>query len=416
MKLISMHSIIKNVEQKNIILFLHIPKTAGTSFLTVLRNVFSDERIIRIISPHSELEPYFLDLMQSDLSSISCITGHIPRYIWQKHESEMRIFTLLRHPIDRVFSLYRFLSLASSTELAEIGLLPGFTFDEFLSTYAPGTYSQVNNGMSRMLSSDRSFNNPDDNAFWNTKALAEQLPSHLTFLGQTDFGIVEEMGKTLRLIEKSWNIPYEIEEYRENSTSSERNLLTVENINRIVELNTVDIALYHAACKIFHERVKDLVVSEARTTGQTVWQGTLGTDTNISEISGRQGFYATEDYNFSWLMFENVPIIHFLYPIELLGKEAWIKLRIYMVTPSYNAASIVIKLNHNRLDFTVSEREENWCTLTVGPILADLDIQQLTIELPYVVPVHIIEPSSMDRRHLGVALATVGFRDQFQDD
>lgn len=401
--------------KKHTILFLHIPKTAGTSFLTVMKNVFGDEGVLRIVSPHSEFEKISVDLMKCDLSLVACIAGHIPRYIWHKYEDKLRYFVMLRDPIDRVFSLFRFLSSADAKDLAEIGLYPGFTFDEFLSTRAPGTFGQVNNGMSRMLSNKRSLNDPDDNAFWDAGSMLDELQENFAFLVENDFGIVEKMKETLRLVEKSWDIPYEIEEYRENSTSNDDGLRTVQNIHRIVELNTIDISLYQAARKLFHERVKALTSSDGHLTAQVVWQGTLGADTTISEISGRQGFYPSEDYNFSWLMFESTPKIHFFCPIELIEKQSWIDLRIYMITPSYKVESIVIKLNNVLSGFTITDIDENWRTLTVGPISFNSEIQQLTIELPYVIPVNVIEPNSMDQRHLGIALATVGFRSSFYE-
>lgn len=409
MKLIQRDENIENLSKKKVILFIHIPKTAGTSFHTIMRNIFGDERVLRIINPHAEIENASLDLMKSDLSVFSCITGHIPRYIFNEYEHKIQFFTMLRDPVDRVFSLYRFLSRAHTKDLAEVGLLPGFTFGEFLSTRAPGTFAQVNNGMSRMLSRKKSLNNPDDSEFWNSNTMINELEYVFKFLEQTDFGLVEYMNETLNLIKISWNIPYAIEEYSENSTSFDDKIRTMENIHRIVELNTVDIALYQEARKIFKERVKVCGSSNGSITEQAVWRGTLGIDATIHEIAGRQGFYPTEDYNFSWLMLNSTPKINFFYPSETIGETFYLKLRVYVITSLYRLNSVIIKINNNIKSFYINDIDGNWCTITVKELSFSVGIQELTIEMPYAIPVHVIEPHSMDERCLGVALATVGF-------
>ena len=82
--------------------FLHIPKTAGTSLTHVLASHWS---CVRIIPQHEIID----NLQENELDKINLVAGHF--YAYQlKHPSLMRFtpITVLRDPIARLFSEYRF--------------------------------------------------------------------------------------------------------------------------------------------------------------------------------------------------------------------------------------------------------------------------------------------------------------------
>jgi hypothetical protein len=390
-------------------LYLHIPKTAGTSFRSALCNLFGDNRVRRIEGPYRGFESEAARVMESEFGDLRCVTGHVPLHVWQPYLARLRPFTILRDPVARVFSLYRFLSRASEEALVETGLKPGFTFDEFLASRAPGTYSQVNNGICRMLSGDPRLSDHDTHAFWNARAMERAAEAAFAFLERTEFGLVEEMGETLRLVQQALGIPYAMDEYRENTTQAGAEQ-TVDNIRRIAALNTADIALYQAARALFRTRIAAPVAKARLTDESGVWQAPLGAVTAVNDIPGRQGFHDYESDGFAWLMTTTMPRLHFMAPVQLRHWPACIVLRIYMIGPSYEPDEIVFRVNGERPPRVIEGRDGNWCTIAVGPLTFDAGPQQLTIEQPYAVPMPFMHPHSGDRRSLGVALATVALR------
>jgi hypothetical protein len=118
------------------LLFLHIPKTAGTSFLLVLKNTFGDSRVKRMHVIDAHIGTRLDHLIATELSHISCLVGHFPIHLFNTHLSRFRPFTLLREPVDRVLSLFRFLKTKNEGELRRLGLTPDFTLDQLLSITA----------------------------------------------------------------------------------------------------------------------------------------------------------------------------------------------------------------------------------------------------------------------------------------
>jgi hypothetical protein len=387
------------------ILFLHIPKTAGTSFLTVLRNLFGDTRVLRLAGEYGKLQQQIAVAIQSRLDGLSCLTGHVPLHLVKEHFDKFRFFTILRDPVARVMSLYRFLQRAPDAELAELGLRRGFTFDDFVTCRTPGTYAQVCNGMCRLLSGDPRLDDGNDPEFWNMAAMPKALNAAHGFLERTDFGLAEEMGATLRLAQALWDVPFDLDEYQANSTEKGGAEDSVQNIRRVVELNTADIALYQAARAMFNNR-RAIARPEPEPTG-CIWEPRLNEECNVADMPGRQGFHDFETEGFAWVMSDARPRLHFYAPEGLGGRRVRIALRFYLITAEYPAERIQLRLNGQRLPYTACERDERWCTLEAEPIALGAGVQQLTIDPPYSVPVRFLEPGTRDLRNLSIALATV---------
>src|ERR1700722_13066207 len=63
------------------VLLLHIPKTAGTSLLLALQNAFGDSRVRRIQQVDTATPEMLAGLIEHELSTISCLAGHLPLHL-----------------------------------------------------------------------------------------------------------------------------------------------------------------------------------------------------------------------------------------------------------------------------------------------------------------------------------------------
>ena len=84
----------------------------------------------------------------------------------------------------------------------------------------------------------------------------------LATLRAIDFGLAEDMQSTQALLQHAWATKFNFGEYRKNATGTPGAEWTARNIQRIVDLNTLDVALYHEAKVLFYTRVRNVSALE----------------------------------------------------------------------------------------------------------------------------------------------------------
>ena len=92
------------------IVFFHIPKTAGSSFNMMLRENFK-EAYLGFSAPngsHAQGLKNFLALPLDQQNKFRCISGHMPIPFLKSVPWPFELITFMRHPVDRVMSLYHF--------------------------------------------------------------------------------------------------------------------------------------------------------------------------------------------------------------------------------------------------------------------------------------------------------------------
>jgi len=104
-----------------IIYFPHIPKAGGTTLKQQFFKAFGNHDCLKIWDPRfgADVSPEgFKDVDKKTLQGIKAITGHLPvnlffenQYAKAAFESgDIKIITAVRNPIDRVISLYNYVS------------------------------------------------------------------------------------------------------------------------------------------------------------------------------------------------------------------------------------------------------------------------------------------------------------------
>jgi Sulfotransferase family len=389
------------------VLFLHIPKTAGTSFFLMLQNAFSDSRVRRIQHVDQHIQATIDTIVEAELDEITCVAGHLPIHLFRSCLDRFQPFTVLRDPVDRVLSLFRFLRMQDKSELQRLGLAPDFTLEAFVSSREPEIYGQVNNGMVRMLCGDRRLWDSDYPEFWRAAGDLNPLLSALKNLERMDFGLTEAMPQTLKLVQARWSIPYALNEYRENITERDDARADIAALHHIVTLNTMDLALYERGRALFRERVQALPpdVPAAEANPLAVFAPPWNQEIAVGDIPGRQGFHEFEAIGLSWLQANRVASLNFV------GREEPMRLRlhVYSVIDDYPIASIALRVNEQAVSYRISPEDDRWVWLESDYFDARARLNRMSIEAHLFVPAKLLDPQSRDRRRLGVALGSIAW-------
>ena len=100
-----------SLTENDILVFVHIPKTAGSTFKGILGRQFPPGRIRAIFSAYQGSIDQIKSLSAQDKAHILCLSGHVPfgihRYFSQR---KVHYVSFVRDPVDRTLSEYSFLT------------------------------------------------------------------------------------------------------------------------------------------------------------------------------------------------------------------------------------------------------------------------------------------------------------------
>jgi hypothetical protein len=134
---------------KGVGIYLHIPRTGGTSLRLLMERNYQQDEILPIYSGDIEHPERMLPTEALERGKLRMVRGHIPygihaHILWAR----CYYFTVLRDPVDRVWSLWRYAKRHRShhlaAELNRLGTL-GAALER-------GVSVEFNNGMCRQIS------------------------------------------------------------------------------------------------------------------------------------------------------------------------------------------------------------------------------------------------------------------------
>jgi hypothetical protein len=240
---------LKSLPPKHIV-FLHIPKAGGTTLRDVLQRQYSQEEIFEIGEDINGDIKRFRATPAKLLYRKRLLIGHMSHGLDRFFPGTTICLTMLRHPVARVYSEYRFLSSNQFHPLYPI--VAPLNYHQYLEV---DPTRQAGNGQTRLLSGSTYGDQtgvpgiePLHQAHL-TRAL-DHLKRHYPIVG-----LLERFDESLMLWCGQFNWRYPLYE-KKNITKRASRPLDDSEIEHTLEKNRFDVALYKQAVIQFEENLK----------------------------------------------------------------------------------------------------------------------------------------------------------------
>jgi hypothetical protein len=137
--------------KSDLLIFLHIPKTGGTTMGSIIRKNYKEKEIF--FSHKKNLDKTWGQLTINDAEKVKIIRGHNSFGIHEFFPNKnFQYFTILRDPVERAISLYRMISRTPEHRFHADLKKYGRTLREFVES---DKFQNTNNTMVRMISGNQ---------------------------------------------------------------------------------------------------------------------------------------------------------------------------------------------------------------------------------------------------------------------
>lgn len=222
-----------------VLVFLHVPKTAGATLHRVIARQARGRQVVtlRLLGEPPDAIAEHL----AGAGDVDVVKGHVYFGVHRHVRRPVHYITVLRHPVARVWSLYRYIRTEPRHPLhpqVRDMSLPAFLDSDL-------DHDQVRDGQVRQL-----VGAPGRDLGADDLALARDRLEH-ELVG---FGLQEQFDASLVLLRRTlgWNLPPFY--VSRNVTRGPREPLSEEDRRRIEDHNRLDLELHAAAEAIFARR------------------------------------------------------------------------------------------------------------------------------------------------------------------
>jgi hypothetical protein len=236
-------------EPRPLTVFIHIPKTAGTTFRRILRANVPRGAINNagnVFKGRGGVDPAVLTQLHASVPMLArdlyVLTGHIPFGIRASLPDDTRYVTFLRDPIDRTLSHYhRIMEVRKRDPLPE-----GTTLEQILSE---GIYLH-DNLQTRMLSDHPA---PFDDV---TEEMLEQAKANLENAFAA-IGLVERFDESLVFFQRELELQSVLYVPSQVADRPPKTEVPEEHLRAAERYNEHDLELYRFAAELFERRVQE---------------------------------------------------------------------------------------------------------------------------------------------------------------
>lgn len=230
------------------IVFIHIPKTGGMTFYSMLREIYKPTELHKINPAAESIEKYD-SLPQARKDRLKAIYGHMDYGLRERLPADSAYVTLMRHPIERVISHYYYVRRTENDPLRELALQ-----SSLYDWVAHCNLVEMDNGQTRRLSGMAE-------GIRFGECSREVLAQAKTNVAR-DFalvGITERYDETSVLLNKMFGWP--IKNYPSINVAKwkpGRNEVPIETLRLIEKFNALDMELYDYALRLFDEKIEQM--------------------------------------------------------------------------------------------------------------------------------------------------------------
>ncbi|BDQ33027.1 sulfotransferase family protein [Pseudodesulfovibrio portus] len=229
------------------LLFLHIPKTAGTTLNAVLDANFAPGSVLDLYT--AEQHRAIRDITYDGLAEYDLIRGHI--FVQDYDELldgpvPVRMFTFLRDPVQRVISEYFFLKRWPKSHLHKYLNENNVSLIDYVTSDIGVLRRRGSNNMTNSLSGTKSHS-PGERLRTAWHHLSERFAC---------FGILERFDESLLMLAATAGFSETFYERQNVRAVDADRIVTPAELDVIAEYNRLDVRLYEMAVLEFDRRVQ----------------------------------------------------------------------------------------------------------------------------------------------------------------
>ena len=233
--------------------FLHIPKTAGETLTNILRRQYRGRKIFNFTGGTASDRSRFMAMSQGERAEIALFTGHAPITTHIPEADQALMITLIRDPVSRVKSYCQYIYEGKVPALRAEYPAENFQLNKLLSSGE----LELSNLQTKILINDDEPTSSEMLKRMSADSARDTALENL-FRRVSVFGLQEHFDESLILFRKAlgWAMPT----YRSYNVkdSTKRLNFTAQQIDRIRDLNAIDLEVHSAARKEFLSRIKDI--------------------------------------------------------------------------------------------------------------------------------------------------------------
>lgn len=246
-----LRNIFKRKSPPGTIIFLHIPKTAGTSLQQLINRQFDPALVYEMDNSDARKSmEVFKNIPDEEKVHYKVVLGHMWFGLHRHIPQPSSYITILRDPVERVISHYYFVKRRPDHYLYETVMSGNLTLGQYVENKLS---TELNNGQTRLLSGEM-----DEETYSFGKCTPQMLETAKKNLKNhfSVVGIQEAFDDTLQLVRK--RLKWKVSDIMENVTPNrpDREKISQDTIDTIKKYNQLDIDLYGFARELFTDMKK----------------------------------------------------------------------------------------------------------------------------------------------------------------